>query len=61
MKVRASVKPICDKYIIDLEKNTAVPLINVLSAYKNFIILEPDDSVVKPEGYNPFKYDFGGN
>ncbi len=48
-------------YIIDLEKNTAVPLINVLSAYKNFIILEPDDSVVKPEGYNPFKYDFGGN
>lgn len=48
-------------YIIDLENKTAVPLINVLSAYKNFIILEPDDSVVKPEGYSPFKYDFGGN
>lgn len=48
-------------YIIDLNAKTAVPLINVQSAYKNFIILEPSDNVSKPEGYSPFSYDFGGN
>lgn len=48
-------------YIIDLDAKTAVPLINVQSAYKNFIILEPDDSVSKPEGYSSFSYDFDGN
>lgn len=48
-------------YIIDLNAKTAVPLINVQSAYKNFIILEPSDNVSKPEGYSSFSYDFGGN
>lgn len=48
-------------YIIDLNAKTAVPLINVQSAYKNFIILEPSDNVNKPEGYSSFSYDFGGN
>lgn len=48
-------------YIIDLNAKTAIPLINVQSAYKNFIILEPSDNVSKPEGYSPFSYDFGGN
>ena len=36
-------------------------MINVQSAYKNFIILEPYDNVSKPEGYSSFSYDFGGN
>lgn len=48
-------------YIIDLNAKTVVPLINVQSAYKNFIILEPSDNVSKPEGYSSFSYDFGGN
>ena len=48
-------------YIIDLNAKTAVPLINVQSSYKNFIILEPSDNVSKPEGYSSFSYDFGGN
>ena len=48
-------------YIIDLNAKTAVSLINVQSAYKNFIILEPSDNVSKPEGYSSFSYDFGGN
>lgn len=48
-------------YIIDLNAKTAVPLINVQSAYKNFIILEPSDNVSKPEGYSSFSYNFGGN
>jgi hypothetical protein len=48
-------------YIIDLNAKTAVPLINVQSAYKNFIILEPYDNVSMPEGYSSFSYDFGGN
>jgi len=48
-------------YIIDLNAKTAVPFINVQSAYKNFIILEPSDNVSKPEGYSSFSYDFGGN
>lgn len=48
-------------YIIDLNAKTAVPLLNVQSAYKNFIILEPSDNVSKPEGYSSFSYDFGGN
>lgn len=48
-------------YIIDLNAKTAVPLISVQSAYKNFIIMEPSDTVSKPEGYSAFSYDFGGN
>lgn len=48
-------------YIIDLNAKTAVPLINVQSAYKDFIILEPSDTVSKPEGYSAFSYDFGGD
>lgn len=48
-------------YIVDLDAGTITPLISVLSSYTTFIILEPDNSVVKPEGYTAFTYEFSGN
>ncbi len=44
-------------YIVDLDAVTISPLITATS-YNCFIILEADDSIVKPEGYTAFTYTF---
>lgn len=48
-------------YIIDTTAKSAVPFINVASAYKSFIILTAGEDVTVPSGYTAFTYKFNKN
>lgn len=48
-------------YIIDTTAKSAVPFINVASAYKSFIILTAGEDVTVPSGYAAFTYKFNKN
>lgn len=45
-------------YIIDTTAKSAVPFVNVASAYKSFIILTAGEDVTAPSGYTAFTYKF---
>ena len=48
-------------YIIDTTAKSAVPFVNVASAYKSFIILTAGEDVTVPSGYTAFTYKFNKN
>ncbi len=48
-------------YIIDTTAKSAVPFVNVASAYKSFIILTAGEDVTAPSGYTAFTYKFNKN
>ena len=48
-------------YIIDTTAKSAVPFINIASAYKSFIILTAGEDVTVPSGYTAFTYKFNKN
>ena len=48
-------------YIIDTTAKSAVPFINVASAYKSFIILTAGEDVTVPSGYTALTYKFNKN